>query len=265
MPTTIPDATQKFLVNFSPSTNLPIAAAESTSPQGMDVWLLDLTAITSADSENYSGLLSADELARAQQFKKNQHHFLATRALLRKTLARYTRITPKQLQFSRALHGKPFLTDTPTPLYFNLSHSGSFAALVVSSRGEVGVDIETARKRSYLKIVERFFHKDEVTQLYNCDETEREKLFYRMWTLKEAFFKATGMGISQGLDKVCFYLDDNNIAVQFSDELHVQKNDWQFHQELVAPSTMAAIALHAGDVIKPHWFDGNLLLSESEG
>jgi len=111
-------ATEKFSVQFSPFTNLAMTAAESISPQGVDVWLLDLSTITEATSESFSTLLSQDELERAQQFKINRHHFIATRALLRKALTRYTRINPEQLLFSRALHGKPFLINAPVPLFF---------------------------------------------------------------------------------------------------------------------------------------------------
>ena len=254
-------ASEKFSVQFSPVTDLSITAAESISPQGVDIWLLDLSRITEANSESFLTLLSQDELTRAQQFKKNRQHFIATRVLLRKALARYTRINPEQLVFSRALQGKPFLVNTPAPLYFNLSHSGDFAALAVTSMGDVGVDIESIRHRSYLKIVERFFHKDEKEQLLNCDEANREQLFYHLWTLKEAFFKATGLGISQGLDKARFYWDGDNIAVQFSNDLPVEKNNWQFHQDIVAPETLVAIAVNSTNAIEVHWFDGNHLLS----
>ena len=254
--------TEKFSVQFSELTDLPITAAESISPQGIDVWLLDLSNIAEERSEKFLSLLSQDELTRAQQFKKNRHHFIATRALLRKALARYTRINPETLVFSRALQGKPFLFNAPAPLYFNLSHSGDFAALAVSSMGDVGVDIEHMRQRHYLKIVERFFHADEKAQLINCDEAERAHLFYRLWTLKEAFFKATGLGISQGLDKARFYLDDNHITVRFSNDLSVDKNHWQFHQETVAPETLVAVAVNSPNVIETHWFDGNHLLAQ---
>jgi 4'-phosphopantetheinyl transferase len=149
------------------------------------------------------------------------------------------------------------------PLYFNLSHSGDFAALAISSLGAVGVDIESTRQRSYLKIVDRFFHKDENEQLLNCDEANREQLFYRLWTLKEAFFKATGLGISQGLDKARFYLDDNNIAVQFSNDLQIEKDHWQFHQKSIAPNTIVAVALASANPTELHWFDGDCLLSDN--
>jgi 4'-phosphopantetheinyl transferase len=240
-----------------------LALTEASTPvKGVDLWFLDLSKITVSDSEKFTQLLSEKELERAQQFKKNQHHFLATRALTRKALAHYTGIAPHQLQIERTEDGKPFLANIPHPLYFNLTHSGNFAALAVTSQGKLGVDIETARNRSYLQIVERYFHTDEVTQLRNCAEAQREQLFYRLWTLKEAFFKATGTGISTGLDKAYFSFQDNKIAATFSSALNVQQNEWQFHQEFIAAKTVVAVALHSTEKIQPQWFDGTTLLAK---
>ena len=238
------------------------ARTEASTPvKGVDLWFLDLSKIAVDDSEKFTQLLSEKELERAQQFKKNQHHFLATRALSRKALAHYTGIPPHELQIARTDNGKPFLTNSPHPLYFNLTHSGNFAALAVTSQGEIGVDIEIARNRSYLQIVERYFHSDEVTQLHNCEETQREQLFYRLWTLKEAFFKATGTGISTGLDKACFSFENNTIAANFSSALNIQKNEWQFYQEFIAAKTVVAVALNSAEPFQHQWFDGNSLLA----
>jgi 4'-phosphopantetheinyl transferase len=253
--------TEKFSVQFSPIIDLPVTAGESISPQGVDVWLLDLASIKVEESEKFLNLLSQGELQRAEQFKKNRHHFIATRALLRKVLSRYTRLNADQLLFSRAAQGKPFLANSPVPLYFNLSHSREFAALAICSLGDVGVDIERPRQRDYLKIVERFFHPDEHQQLLACDDAKREQMFYSIWTLKESFFKAIGTGISAGLDRACFYLHDNKITVQFSNDLQPAKRQWQFHQAVVATNTMVALAVDTEKYIEPHWFDGNLLFS----
>ena len=171
----------------------------ATPITGVDLWLLDLSKIAEADGEKFAAQLVQSDRDRAQQFKKNQHHFLATRALLRSVLAHYTGIPARELVFDRTADGKPFLTNlfltnASQPLYFNLTHSGNFAALAVTHCGELGIDIESPRKRSYVNIVERYFHVDEVQLLRDCAETEREQLFYRLWTLKEAFFKALGTG-----------------------------------------------------------------------
>lgn len=251
-----PTATEKISVEFSPIPDI------SELPKGVDVWLLNFSAITPADSEIFSHIMSDDEKARAQQFKKNQHHFLATRALLRKSLSLYTGIPSKKLSFNRTDQGKPFLTDLATPLYFNLTHSGQFAALAIGARGELGVDIETLRKRSYLKIVERFFHTDEIKQLHECNKEQGEQLFFRLWTLKEAFFKATGSGISTGLEKAWFQLANGQINAHFAPELNIRKDEWQFVQEFVTPTTIVALALNTLEKMQHRWFDGNSLLAD---
>ena len=233
----------------------------STPPKGVDIWLLDLSKINAEDSAIFSSVISEHERERAQQFKKNQHHFLATRALQRQALSHYTEISPEQLLIARTDSGKPFLTNSPFALHFNLSHSGNFAALAVSTQGEIGVDIETARKRSYLQIVERFFHADEIKQFHDCNKEDEEQLFYRLWTLKEAFFKAIGTGISTGLDKAYFHLQDNQIDAHFADALNVKKSEWQFHQEFIAPTTIVATALQSAEPINIQWINGNSLLA----
>lgn len=249
-------ASENITIEFS-------ALTEASAPiKGVDLWLLNLSAIKKENSERFVPSLSASELERAQQFKKNKHHFLATRALLRVVLGHYTGIEARKLEIARTDDGKPFLTNSPRPLYFNLTHSGNFAALAITHHGEVGIDIETARNRSYLQIVERYFHPDEIKHLHDCEETQRERLFYRLWTLKEAFFKATGTGISTGLDKAYFSFEDNAITANFSPALHIQKNDWQFYQEFIAVKTVIAVAINSAEQLQHQWFDGNSLLLE---
>ena len=233
----------------------------SPQPKGADIWLLDFSALTENKIANLSTLLSPEELTRAQTFKHKQHHFLATRVLLRKVLAFYTGLPISSLEFSRREKGKPYIANAPAPIYFNLSHSGNFAALAVSAQGEIGIDIETIRPRNFLAIAERYYHADEFKQLLARQETEQEELFFKLWTLKEAFFKATGGGISSGLDKAVFDISGENITVRFAAELNEQETAWQFEQEFVTSTTLVALALQTTKTIQHQWFDGNSLLT----
>lgn len=226
---------------------------------GADIWLLDFTTLTENQIAHYANLLSPKELTRAQNFKRNQHHFLATRALMRKVLALYTGLSPNALEFARREAGKPYLINSPNPMYFNLSHSGNFAALAVSTLGEIGVDTETIRQRNFLAIAERYFHEDEFTQLLEKQGAEQALLFFKLWTLKEAFFKATGGGISSGLEKAVFNVDNKNIRVQLAPELNETANTWQFKQELITPTTLVALAVNTTEIIEYQWFDGRVV------
>ncbi len=243
-------------INFT-----PISAA-STQPKGADIWLLDFTDLTENKIAQFSKLLSPEELARAQTFKRNQHHFLATRALMRKVLSRYMGLPSASLEFARSEQGKPYLTNVSHPLYFNLSHSGNFAALAVSAVGEIGVDIETIRPRNYLAIAERYYHAHELHQLLALHEAEREQLFFKLWTLKEAFFKATGGGISSGLDKASFQFIDSDIYASFAEELQIQPNQWQFQQTAITPTSLLAVALNTNQPVQHQFLNGNALLAD---
>ena len=98
--------------------------------------------------------------------------------------------------------GKPRLV-SPGRLEFNLSHSGDHALLAVSRERPVGVDIEVVRPiRERDSIVSRYFTDAERISFDAVPPPLRDDHFFRLWTRKEAFLKALGVGLSGGLDRV---------------------------------------------------------------
>ena len=93
-------------------------------------------------------------------------------------------------RFERGKRGKPHLPDR-TP--FNITHAGDYAVLALSSQ-TVGVDLEHIRPIDWQKISARFFHPEERTYLEQADDPASE--FFHIWTLKESFLKAEGLGFS---------------------------------------------------------------------
>lgn len=86
--------------------------------------------------------------------------------------------------------GKPFLKDQPH-IHFSLSHSGPWAVCAIGN-APLGVDVE--QPRCTMEIARRFFRKDELP------ETEDKDFLLRLWTAKEAFVKAIGLGLTAPLD-----------------------------------------------------------------
>ena len=106
---------------------------------------------------------------------------------------------PLDLKFSYGQNGKPYFQDYP--FYFNLSHSGEYVFCAISDR-EVGVDIQQFRPVDEVRLTRRFFSDEEQKILERClDREERRKLFYRLWTRKEAYGKLTGEGISASMGR----------------------------------------------------------------
>lgn len=97
-----------------------------------------------------------------------------------------------------ACNGKPYIKDD-TGLSFSLSHSGDIAMAVVSEH-VVGIDVEKIEdcKKG---VCRRYFLDSEAEYVLGNMETEgQEERFFRLWTLKEAYAKMTGMGIGSFSD-----------------------------------------------------------------
>ena len=99
--------------------------------------------------------------------------------------------------FAFGERGKPYLPDRPN-VHFSLSHSGSWV-LCALSEAEIGCDAEGPRHCD-LALARRFFHPDETAWLLSLPPREQDAAFRRLWTLKESYVKAVGLGLSLPLD-----------------------------------------------------------------
>jgi hypothetical protein len=123
---------------------------------------------------------------------------LAERAhgLLRELLGLYLERDPVALRFDYGEHGKPALRE-PDGVSFNLSHSGTLALYAFTPRGEVGVDVEVARRPlGGLTLAARAFGAGEAGRLAALEPTVREREFLRAWARHEAILKCRGTGIA---------------------------------------------------------------------
>lgn len=110
-------------------------------------------------------------------------------------LSFYTGIPPNRLEYENNVYGKPSLINSASEIYFNISHTEGYIAMMLSNRHEVGIDIETPNEKIEVEaIVDFTFHPDEISALQK--EGISIGTFYQYWTLKEAASKALGRGIS---------------------------------------------------------------------
>jgi 4'-phosphopantetheinyl transferase len=146
--------------------------------------------------------LSPDERERGGRFhfERDRRRFVTARGLLRALLGRYLDVDPADLLFGYGPRGKPFLAGRDE-LRFNLSHSGGLALLAFARGCEVGVDVEQVRPVPESEDIARHcFSAREGEELRSLRADERGAAFFRCWTRKEAFIKATGDGLSLPLD-----------------------------------------------------------------
>ena len=191
---------------------MPFVFHPDDMPQGLqlkkntiDVWFMSLD-IDESCLESFLGILSEEEhvKARRMRIEKYRKHYVAARGLLRQIIAKYMNEAPERLEFQYGQDGKPALAEafSSTGLTFNLSHSHGLALVCIACERAIGVDIEKIRHdKSVTEIAKRFFSNREYEALIRLPAEQRKQGFYKCWTRKEAYLKATGTGLVFPLDR----------------------------------------------------------------
>ena len=212
--------------------------------QSIHVWSLPIRQSESIISW-CRDLLSPDERIRAERFSFDylQRSFIFTRGALRVLLGRYLAISPKEVSFRYSAAGKPSVA-IETSLRFNTSHSGGIVLYAFARECDIGVDVEQIRDMPETDdLVRSFFNSQEASQLASIPRTERQAAFFRCWTRKEAYLKATGSGLSTSLDSFCVTL----IASEPARLVHIggdrqAAQAWNLQDLALSPQHAAAVA-----------------------
>lgn len=184
-----------------------------------------------ADDVNYQAywrVLDAAEQAQAGKLKNALLHkrYVEVHGRLRSVLATTLNQPPEKIRIKKTGHGKPYLADHPE-LAFNLSHSADRLMIAVSRQCQMGVDIEICKQRINLSgIVDKCFAEEEAVYWAKLPESQKNRAFYRFWTRKEAFVKATGHGIALGLNH-CVINPENSAEFLRVPELCGQACAWR--------------------------------------
>ncbi len=233
----------------------------------VQLWRADLEAI-GPDESRWRQVLSSDELTRASRFhfSRDRQHFVAARGLLRIILASYLATDPNRLSFSYSKREKPSLgpVHADSGITFNISHSGGIALFAFTRRREIGVDVEQLRPNSDLEaIARRFFSMREQSQLAALPVEEKVDAFFRCWTRKEAYIKATGDGLSLPLNQF-----DVSLAAGERNALLATRPDgseagrWLLQEVPGGPGYIAALCVRDQDWKLNDWSYGLRLVRE---
>ncbi|MEO1207710.1 MAG: 4'-phosphopantetheinyl transferase superfamily protein [Pseudomonadota bacterium] len=159
----------------------------------------------------YLACLDDAEHERAARFSASdlRRDFVVARAGLRVLLGDALGRPAADLRFTYGARGKPELgleDDGPeAAISFNLSHSNGLAALVICRQAGFAVGIDIERQRTVKpELARRYFAADEWVALSKMPEGQREASFFNLWVAKEACLKASGLGVSGGLDAFSF-------------------------------------------------------------
>lgn len=194
------------------------------------------------------GLLSDEERREEGRFRADEPkaQFLVSRALVRLALSHYTAAPRDCWQFRRSNHGKPFVTAAAAEhLQFNVSHTRGLVVCGLTRERELGVDVERlSRRTNVLGLAGRFFAPVESAAVHAALPNAQRELFLRFWTLKEAFVKAHGRGLTLPLSSFAFTLaDDAAPRIAFEPSLGEDADQWRFAEFPLGSQFQIGVAL----------------------
>lgn len=211
-----------------------------------------------ADLESRFGhWLSEDERARCERLRIDRVRFeyVMTRVLCRQVLSwMEPSVLPAQWTFVRNEHGKPEVSGPigAGSLRFNVSNTFGLVACAVTRDHDVGIDVECRERNSDgLAIADRYFSVSEVAALRALPSERQTQRFFELWTLKEAYIKARGLGLAIPLGQFSFLLDartntDANIGIAFDPKLQDDPATWSFAMRSPSEQHQLAVALKVG-------------------
>lgn len=183
------------------------------------VWYADPCAADDpALLRTYEALLSADEARRQREFLVDaaRRQYVVTRALVRTALSHHAPVAPADWRFEASPGGRPEISP-PSELRFNASHCDGLIVCAVTRRLEVGVDAEArSRGPAILRLGPRVFSEAERGGLSRLPPDARADRALSLWTLKESYAKARGMGLSLPFRAISFELGGERVLL--SDE-----------------------------------------------
>lgn len=177
-------------------------------------------------------LLSEAERARGARFRfdKRRREHWATHALKRRALSASFPLAPEAWQFPENTHGKPAVEPGECGLCFNVSNSDRLVVCLVAEGVEVGVDVEPCERAvEILKLAGRVFSPAEQAQLEALGDAEKLDRALSLWTLKEAYIKARGMGLALPLHGFSFLFGGaEGIRLEVDAALEDDAGRWRF-------------------------------------
>ena len=231
---------------MTPTSRLPIDSE-------LHVWWIRPGSVrTSGHLQRFHALLSADEQDRCRRFvhPDDRHTYLVAHALVRTALSSYTGTDPAAWVFSAGRYGKPEIAGPSgvPPIRFSLSHTTDLAAVALSIANDVGLDVEhQERAVDCLGLARRFFAPVEAAHLASLRPDERTAAFFQYWTLKEAYVKATGLGLSMPLATCSFELGTPPVLTCGEGRAE-RPSGWHFAQLSLGSRYVSAVAVRAGHV-----------------
>ena len=228
---------QKSKDRFNPRNQ----AGAGDAPKCVEVLLVFQEEIESDIWKYLEKGISVQEKNKAGQFvfSEDKRACVAAHWLKRRMLSRADpSIDPLSWNFEFGVHGKPLVAGR-SDLHFNLSHCKGLVACALRRDGSVGIDVEFTDQPAPREVAAHYFSELEAAWWRAQPEAVKTRAFFNIWTMKEAFVKATGSGLSHSIQN--FSVCAESLSLLSNDDLARGAQSWRFH--LAEPSLQHLLAL----------------------
>ena len=215
------------------------------SANQIHLWSVD----TVLPNEHQHSSLSAAEQAHYERIRapRIKQQYWQARWAVRQALSCYVpEVSPSLWQFTRNAYGRPALRapSLALPLDFNISHTRGALVMAFAAQGAIGIDVEyTRRQCRALAVAQRYFSCSEVAALRRLPPEQQRARFFDLWTLKEAYIKACGMGLAIPLGSFSFNFVTPELEISFDARRQDHPERWRFWRLPLGQTHQIALAL----------------------
>lgn len=189
--------------------------------------------LTAAERERYARFLHDDDRLM----------FLVGRVMARALVGQALGCAPTAWRWREGPHGRPEIDEPGVSCRFNVAHSAGLVVCAVADGHDVGVDVEDlARRPVSANFARRYLSPAEVHDVESQPLPAQQARLLTYWTLKEAYLKARGLGVSVPLSDIEFTLTADGARIGFLDSLAGTSTDWHFHLEQPTSRHLLAVA-----------------------
>lgn len=169
----------------------------------MDTDTIFIVKTSELENEEIQNLLNYVSLEKRNKINKmlrktDKIQTLISEILVRSKLIEKFNIENKNIDFCENIYGKKRVKGFDE-FSFNVSHSGEYVVVGISVK-DIGLDIEQVKEIEYEDIAKSFFTNEELVYIKGIDKQKQLDRFYEIWTLKEAYIKNRGVGLSMPLN-----------------------------------------------------------------
>ncbi|MFF9527580.1 4'-phosphopantetheinyl transferase family protein [Streptomyces achromogenes] len=154
--------------------------------------------------------------------------FAASRRLVKHAAAAVLDVPADDLELARSPAGRPYLRGCDR-LGLSLSHTGDLLVLALSLHGAIGADAEAlGRSGCRALLAQRACTASELANLRALPPPERGDAMLRLWTLKEAYTKALGVGTALPFHTFGFRVEGTAAVLHDDNGEPVRPGEWTF-------------------------------------